>query len=305
MTDAALLIEANQLYLAGDPDEALALALRLSEGGDAEALALVAQILGQRGEGARLLELASQFNSAQPSQARGWELLGDAHSLTGAYASALQAYAQAGTCPDADPSRLACSQASAHLKAGAHGEARAALDGVSGDSPYLVRSAMLRLQSCNATGEYELGLAFVANALAGKALTAPPTELAWLMVEEGHARLATGDHQKAALCSVRAAALDRGNEGALFVLREALGMRSPNAYRYRLQLTADLVAEAGGGRFTAAYEVVADEPSEALALCQPLEPGATDFAITAFEKCEATPDLPKGVYSRSGREAVS
>lgn len=299
-----LLAEATQLLRAGEPDEALAIALRLSEGGEPEALALVAQVLGERGERERLIELAEAFTATYPQRSRGWELLGDARSLDGQKASALQAYAQAATCPDADPGRLACSKASALLQAGAHADARAALDAVSPDSPYLVRSAMLRLQSCNATGEHQLGLDYVASALQGKALTAPPAELAWLMVEEGHARLATQQHQQAALCGVRAAALDRGNEGALYVLREALGMRSEDAHRYRLQLTADLVPEAGGGRFTAAYEVVADEPSEALALCQPLEPGATDFTITAFDKGEPTPELPKGVYSRGPREAV-
>jgi len=304
MTDA-LLLEATQLLQSGDADEALTLALRLSEGGEPEALALVAQILGERGERARLVEVATSFSSANPELSRGWELLGDALSLSGEKASALQAYAQAATCCDADAGRLACSKASALLQAGAHADARAALDALPEDSPYLVRAAMLRLQSHNATGEHQAGLDFVAEALTGKALTAPPAELAWLMVEEGHARLATNQNQQAALCGVRAAALDRGNEGALYVLREALGMRSPDAHRYRLQLAADLVPEAGGGRFTAAYEVVADEPSEALALCQPLEPGATDFTITAFDKGEPTPELPKGVYSRSARETLS
>ena len=304
MTDS-LLAEATELLHSGDPDEALAIALRLSEGGDPEALAIVAQVLGERRERERLVEVAEAFSRANPDRSRGWELLGDALSLSGEKASALHAYAKAATCPDADAGRLACSKASALLQAGAHRDARAALDAVPEESPYLVRAAMLRLQSCNATGEHQVGLDFVAAALSGKALTAPPAELAWLMVEEGHARLATGQHQQAALCGVRAAALDRGNEGALYVLREALGMRSPDAHRYRLQLEADLVAEAGGGRFTAAYEVVADEPSEALALCQPLEPGATDFTITAFDKGQPTPELPKGVYSRSARETLS
>jgi tetratricopeptide (TPR) repeat protein len=303
MTDP-LLAEAAQLLQSGEPDEALAIALRLSEGGEPEALALVAQVLGERGERERLIEVAESFSDAHPKLARGWELLGDALSLAGQKASALQAYGRAATCADADPGRLACSKASALIQAGAHSDARAALDAVPEDSPYLVRGAMLRLQSCNATGEHQQGLDFVAQALTGKVLTAPPAELAWLMVEEGHARLATDQNQQAALCGVRAAALDRGNEGALYVLREALGMRSPDAHRYRIQLEADLVEEAGGGRFTAAYEVVADEPGEALALCQPLEPGATDFTITAFDKGEPTPELPKGVYSRGAREAI-
>lgn len=303
MTDP-LLAEATQLLQSGEADEALAIALRLSEGGEAEALALAAQVLGERGERERLIELAESFTKDQPNQARGWELLGDALSLAGQKASALQAYAQAASCEDADVGRLACSKASALIQAGAHADARATLDGVPPDSPYLVRAAMLRLQSCNATGEHQLGLDYVERALKGKALTAPPAELAWLMVEEGHARLATKQHQQAALCGVRAAALDRGNEGALYVLREALGMRSEAAHRYRIQLAADLVPEAGGGKFTAAYEVVADDPGEALALCQPLEPGATDFTLTAFDRAEATPDLPKGVYSRGAREAV-
>lgn len=299
-----LLAQAHTLVLEGELDEALVIALRLTEEGDPEALALAASVLGQRDENARLIELASAFCEQHGHLARAWELLGDAHSRGDSLAPALTAYENARAQPDADLGRIACSQASALLRAGAHLDARESLDALPDGSPYLVRAAMLRLQSCNATGEHQVGLDYVAQALAGQALTAPPGELAWLMVEEGHARLGVGDRQQAAVCGVRAAALDRGNKGALFVVREALDMRSSDAFHYRLQITADLLEQAGGGRFTAAYEVVADDPSEALALCQPLEPGATDFGLSAFDKGAPAPDLPKGVYARSGRELI-
>ena len=304
MSDA-LLAEARELLASGEGDEALAIALRLSEAGSAEALALALQALGQSDQIARALEVAEEFSAAYPQGARGWELLGNACSLSGDLSAALRAYARASSLEDVDLQRLACARASAYLAAGDHAGLDAALAELGPDSPYLVRGAILRLQSCNQRGAQREGLDFVAAALQGRQLSAPPAELAWLMVEEGHARLALGEREPAARCALRAAALDRGNKGALFVLREALDLRSAIAHRYRLQVVGALAPELGGGRFTAAYEVVADEPSEALGLCQPLEPGVVELGLSAFEKGEPAPELPKGVYARSGREPAS
>ena len=296
-----LLREARALLESGEGDEALALALRLSLAGEAEALALALQVLGQQGELERALELAREFTDEHPSGSRGWELLGNASSLAGDLSGALAAYARAAAAAGADPERLACSRASACLAAEDHAGLAEALSAIGPDSPYLVRAALLRLQSCNKRGAAREGLEFLAARLSGRQLSAPPAELAWLLVEEGHARLAVGEREQAAQCALRAAALDRGNRGALFVLREALDLRSELAHSYRLQVVGTLAPEAGGARFTAAYEAVADEPQEALALVQPLEPGAVELGLSAFEKGEPAPELPKGVYARSGR----
>lgn len=228
-----------------------------------------------------------------------WHLLGQIVSDEGDHERALACYERALSFQDAHASVIQLNAAIDLGRAGRHEEALARLALVD-DPLYAIELAIVRARTLNVLGRHGEALEVARAALANEELERD--QRADLQSIAAFALWSAGDRDSAWREVWDAIATKPSTSDALWLVREIENVHSPETRPFRIKIEGPWPNEQAEG-FLAIYDVFADDENEALQFIRRCEPEAIRDAIrirSAEAAKEKRPDLPKGVYWRSG-----
>lgn len=270
--------------------------------------------IGRRQDAIRLLE---EGVARAPRAWLLWQLLGSLYSDEGRCSDADGAYGNALGCPEVDPHAVRYNMAVLLARQGRSDEALLLLRGQLA-SPGLrgrdrertlrlhVRLLMHQKRYADVTELLQSELRQIGDPAAREGEDPAQTQermgaAAWCHAGLGHAIWRERRDREATLQHVQQALrLRHGEPLALDLVRQLHGLRATRGRLYRMIVKAEVERAAAGaaGAYLAHYEVVADDPEEAMRLIRELEP---EGRLDSYEEGEAPGDVLKGVYWCSGR----
>lgn len=232
-----------------------------------------------------------------------WQLLGNYYSDRGSYGKSLECYRRALECPQVDVDSIHLNTAITLGREGKYEQALAEMQQATAkEIERRAKSQTMYLLNC--TGRYAECIALGEEAIA----SADRGDEGDGDLASMHARLAQAvwklrqDRGAALDYAWRAIALDKSEETAAWVIRDAANELSPSS-RYLSILVCGRWPEPFEGEteapgFFASYQVVAETPEEAMTFIRRFEPEDVreTLIIEECEEGESAPDQPKGVY---------
>lgn len=280
--------------------------------GGYEILALAYQIEGKLEKAVRILR---EGVKQAPGSWLLWQQLGNLHSDRAEFEKAHEAYDRALQCADADPSNITLNRANVLHRQGDFEMALQILDSVS-DEDARNQGISLRVTLLNSLGRHEEAMAIAKQNIARLENSEHRDEpdvrhdLARLHAELAVSYRRVGLPPEMVLAEIREAiSTERTSNFAMRLMREQHNLKSPEAKHYWLQVsgTWDAPIQSDDGDdfvpdFYVNFDVVADNPEEALEFCRDFEPEGVrkSMEIDDVEELEGCPDELKGVYGCTG-----
>lgn len=241
-----------------------------------------------------------------------WQQLGNLQSDQGDFQAANESYTKALDCPGVDSSQIYFNKAIALHRCNMPQDAMTALDEVDSDELHWPGLA-LRVALLNGLEQHHKA-ADLAKHLAERLLgseelfTQYTIELAGIITELGIAvGRGNNDIDGARHCFIQALRYVKNFSYALAMLRQVYHMESANAQHFRLLIRGtwfEPIEQHGpvNPGFYSTFDIVADNPEEAMAFASELEPDEVRDSLIVEEVSVLGPcpeDL-KGVYNRTG-----
>ena len=271
---------------------------------------LLALVCADRGEPEKAVGILEEGVAKAPTVWLLWQLLGNLRSDLARYAGAEEAYRAALRCAGVDRASVVLNLSILLQRQGKPEEALAALRAVESEDPDLsLRLVTMRLSLLDETGAREEAIRIAEEALSRwRDFDGDPGLLAELHAHLGRALwIARKDKEGAAEHAWKAIRLDATNGIALWLVRELDGDKPKSSRHLRVEIQGEWSAAGDAAPslkgFFRVYDVVADDPDEALAFIRRIEPeqvGAS-LRIERVEETDTGTAQPRGVYSMSGR----
>lgn len=295
--------EAFEALEDGDLRSALKLGRRLEKMRYSAAFEIQALVYAEEGKLRKAIAVLERGVKKAPTVWLLWQLLGNYRSDQGQWDKAFRCYRQALDCPTVDASSVHLNQAIALGRCGKYDEALSILDLVT--NPDLRwRAASRRLAMLNAAGRFSGCISLAQSLLGSEQDESPETASIYSELAFAFWKL-SGDPEPALAHAWKALALDKKDETAAWIVREADSLYSSNARHIQVMIcgrwTHPIEGETSPPGFFVNYQVVADTPEEALEFIRRFEPeGVRDsLSIEEFKIKKPARDLPKGVYEIS------
>ncbi len=291
-------------------DEALKIANELEERRFSAAYDIAAQAHAGLGDVPEAIKTLERGVAAATKAWPNWQLLGNYLSDEERFDEAHAAYESAMMCPGVWADSVRLNQA---VLAGRKKDFEAMLEILDGvkDEECLLTANEHRIHGLEA-----LGRVAEAEKLALGTLTGPfdpetegPTK-ARIAARVGSMRLAGGvPDDEVRNYAHQNLAFDSTNPAILALVRKLDGESSPDSHYYRMMIAARIPStdprRERGPMFQVTYDLVVDSPQEGLRYVRYFEEffeeGDAEWEINEAVDLEARPDVPKGVYWRSGR----
>ena len=295
---------ARTLVHEGAYDEARALADRLEEQHYSGAFEVGALARAGQGDVEDAVAYLQQGTAFAPKVWINWQLLGNYLSDLERYDEAVDAYAEARGCPGVDHDSVALNQAILAGRMGEPAKAHAFLAEVT-HPDFTLPAEDVRIGLLMDAGRHEEAVQACEDVLHDLREEAEPDELAAGRIA-GHlarSRSALGADRDSVLAAVhQGLAYDPSSEYLLWALREADLRTSADTRLFRLLLVGQ-VTEESDHAFFVTYNVAHETVEAALAAAREVEGarGCVRLELEESEVRQPRPDLPWGVYYRSGR----
>jgi tetratricopeptide (TPR) repeat protein len=308
---AQLLTKAYDLLESGDINQAIVLGKQLIELKHARGFVVIALAYEQQGNINEAITVLKDGIAKVPGAWPLWELLGNIYSDQKQFPEAYSAYNKALSCPNVDKALINYNLSILLKREGKFDQALSICEAI--DSMDLkTKKEALKLSLLNELSKYdevvELGNKIISNIFAQEKISDDQfQDLARTYSEIGRAHwLGKYDKQLTWENAWRALEWDRGEPGALWLVREIISRKSPNSKWFSIIAKGKWHTAIEAGKpaplFRTSYEIVCDTKEDALQNVQDLEPVEVRSSITieSIEEKENCPDNQQGVYWRSG-----
>ncbi len=294
--------EGNNLIGQGLYDDAVKVGKKLLKQRHSSAFEVLALAYAGQGKMKKAIKTLETGVEKAPTVWTLWQLLGNYRSEIEMYDQAHEAYANALACPEVWASSVHLNIAIALARQERDKEANSHLDLV--DDPQMrPRADAQRMAILMKQNRYHDALVIGSDCLEGmddSGETEPYAGVAAALGEafwHGHQ-----NGEQAVACAEMACMFQPAQPSALWLIREIEGHLSPNARYFRLLIEGDWNEPDEDGKalgFFISYDVVADDPAQALEYLRRFEPPEvrSSLCISEYEDIEARPDEPTGVYT--------
>lgn len=256
------------------------------------------------------ITLLTEATGKAPDASPLWELLGNVYSDNEDFSEALMAYKKALSCPTADLDSLNFNIALCLYRSGQFEEAMEYSKKME-STPLRLKGLAIQVAIYNATQSFDDAI-MLANSITSEILAQEELEddnmstLAGCYAEMGRAHWdARGDRQSAWEYAWKALEWERAEAGALKLVRELYGRRSPNSLWLRVTVDGtwhfSLETDKAPPAFVTVYDVVAESPDDAMLYAKNLEPPEIrdSMKLREVKNRGPVPTYLQGVYWRS------